>query len=105
MIGAGVWSETQLKAWAGVGNARIVALCEKQEDRRVRTIERFNIPAGFEDVEGMLDEAEIDFVDICIRPQSHPALIASAARRGLPILWAWAPIPGEDQVQWDVACT
>jgi predicted dehydrogenase len=86
MIGAGAWSETQLRAWAGVDNARIVALCEQHRDRRDRAVARFAIPAGFEDVETMLDEAEIDFVDICTRPSSHAMLIAAAVRRGLPIL-------------------
>jgi predicted dehydrogenase len=36
MIGAGTWSEIQLNAWAGVPNARIVALCDRHPERRRR---------------------------------------------------------------------
>ena len=34
----------------------------------------------------MLDQAELDFVDICTRPYSHAPLTKLAAERGLPVL-------------------
>jgi predicted dehydrogenase len=86
MIGAGAWSEVQLIAWAGVKNAAIVALCDRHPERRGPMVDRFNIPQAFDDLKTMLDEAEIDFVDICTRPYSHAALTRLAAERGLPVL-------------------
>jgi predicted dehydrogenase len=86
MIGAGAWSEVQLIAWAGVKNAAIVALCDRHPERRGPMVDRFNIPQAFDDLKTMLDEAEIDFVDICTRPYSHAALTRLAAGRGLPVL-------------------
>jgi predicted dehydrogenase len=86
MIGAGAWSEVQLTAWAGVKNAKIVALCDRHPERRKPIIDRFNIPQAFDDFETMLDKADIDFVDVCTRPYSHAPLIGLAAERGLPVL-------------------
>jgi len=86
MIGAGAWSEIQLNAWAGVKNAEIVALCDRHPERRDPIVERFGIPRAFDDFETMLDEADLDFIDICTRPYSHAALIKLAAGRGFPVL-------------------
>jgi predicted dehydrogenase len=86
MIGTGAWSEVQLMAWASVKNAGIVALCDRHPERRGPIVERFRIAQAFDDFETMLNQAEIDFVDICTRPYSHAALTRLAAERGLPVL-------------------
>jgi predicted dehydrogenase len=86
MIGAGAWSEIQLNAWAGVRNAEIVALCDRHPDRRDPVVERFGIAHAFDDFETMLDEADLDFVDVCTRPYSHASLTKLAAERGHPVL-------------------
>jgi predicted dehydrogenase len=86
MVGAGAWSEVQLAAWAGVENAEIVALTDRHPVRREPVINRFDIPLAFDDFETMLDEVELDFVDICVRPYSHAHLTKLAAERGLPVL-------------------
>jgi D-apiose dehydrogenase len=86
MIGAGAWSEIQLTAWMGVMNANIVALCDRHPERLNPVVQRFGIPHAYDDYETMMDEVELDFVDICTRPYSHPLLVRLAAKRGLPIL-------------------
>jgi predicted dehydrogenase len=86
MIGAGAWSDVQLNAWARVENAQIVALCDRHPERRDPIIERFGIAQAFDDFETMLDEADLDFVDICTRPYSHASLSRLAANKGLPVL-------------------
>jgi predicted dehydrogenase len=86
MIGAGAWSERQINAWAGVENAKIVALCDRHPERRDPIVARFGIPQAFDDFETMLDVADLDFVDICTRPYSHAALARLAAERGLTVL-------------------
>lgn len=86
MIGAGAWSEVQLNAWAGVHNADIVALTDRHPERRDPVVKKFNITQAFNDFEVMLDEAELDFVDICTRPYSHAVLSKLAADRGLSVL-------------------
>jgi len=86
MIGAGAWSEVQLTAWADVRNAEIVALCDRHADRRNPVVQRFGISQGFDDFETMLDEAHLDFVDICTRPYSHAPLVKLAAERRLSVL-------------------
>jgi len=86
MIGAGAWSRVQLNAWAGVTNADIVALTDRHPDRRTPIVEEYKIEQAFDDFEQMLDEAELDFVDICTRPYSHAALSKMAVDRGIPVL-------------------
>lgn len=86
MIGAGAWSQVQLTAWDGVKNAEIVALADRHPERRDPVVQRFNISQAFDDFGTMLDEVELDFVDICVRPYSHAPLTKLAAERGLPIL-------------------
>jgi predicted dehydrogenase len=86
MIGAGAWSEIQLNAWAGVENGEIVALCDRHPERRDPVVRQFGIPQAFDDFETMLDEADLDFVDVCTRPYSHAPLTKLAAGRGLPVL-------------------
>ena len=63
MIGAGVWSEIQLTAWAGVENAEIVALCDRHPERLEPRARRFGIARTFAEFGAML-----------------------AADRGLPVL-------------------
>ena len=86
MIGAGAWSDVQLTAWKGVPNARIVALTDRHPERRNPVIERFGVDRGFDDFEAMLDQANLDFVDICTRPYSHASLTKLAADQGLSVL-------------------
>jgi D-apiose dehydrogenase len=86
MIGAGAWSEVQLNAWAGVKNAKIVALADRHPDRRDPVIQKFGIPQAYDDFVTMLDKAELDFVDICTRPYSHKQLTKLAADRKLPVI-------------------
>lgn len=86
VVGVGAWSETQLTAWSRVEGARVVALCERDAERRFAAIDRFDVPLGFDDAATMLGEAELDAVDICTRPSSHAGLIRLAVDRGLPVL-------------------
>jgi D-apiose dehydrogenase len=86
MIGAGAWSTNQLNGWSRVPNARIVALCDRDDDRLTAAVSRFEIPGGYSDAEEMLARGDLDFVDICTRPSSHASLTRLAARRGLNVL-------------------
>ncbi|MBN1670096.1 MAG: Gfo/Idh/MocA family oxidoreductase [Kiritimatiellae bacterium] len=86
MIGAGAWSERQLKGWSRVANAEIVALCDRHPERRDPVAATFGIPHVFGAVETMLERADLDFIDICVRPYSHAALVKLAAARRLPVL-------------------
>jgi predicted dehydrogenase len=86
MVGAGAWSKIQLDAWADVENAEIVALCDRHPERRDPIATQYNLTHTFNDLETMLNQMELDFVDICVRPYSHAALTKLVAQQGLPIL-------------------
>lgn len=86
MIGAGAWSEVQLNAWDRVSGAQIIALTDRHPERLKPIVEKWNIAQAYNDFERMLDEAQLDFVDICTRPYSHAKLIKLAADRRIPVL-------------------
>ena len=86
MVGAGFWSERQLRGWAGVENTSITALCDRHPDRRQPVMDKFGIPHGFNNFTTMLNEMDLDFVDICVRPYSHALLIKEAVEHGVPVL-------------------
>lgn len=104
MIGAGAWSTTQLEAWEGVPNARIVALADRHPERRAPIAARFNVAEQFDDVETMLRRSNLDFVDICTRPYSHAALVKQVAQLGLPVLCQKPFCESMEEAHEAVAC-
>jgi hypothetical protein len=75
MVGAGAWSEPQLAAWNGVKNACIV-------ERRRPVVSRIRVGQEFDDVEAMLDQSNLDFVDIRTMALVY-ACYASAEENGV----------------------
>lgn len=86
VIGAGVWSDNQLTAWANVPGARIVALCDRLSDRLEASARKHGIEHVFTDAATMLQQMQLDFVDICTRPEGHAPLIRLAVEHNLPVL-------------------
>jgi len=86
MIGAGAWSGRQLTAWQGVSGAQIVALCDRHPQQRKSIAETFGIEHQYDDFLSMLEEQNLDFVDICVRPRSQRNLVEISAKKGLNIL-------------------
>jgi predicted dehydrogenase len=86
MVGMGTWGERQLLAWQSVPNAEIVAICDQDPQRLASARDRFGIAAAFRTIGDLLESTDIDFVDICTRPQTHLELVRQVASRGLPVL-------------------
>jgi predicted dehydrogenase len=82
MVGAGAWSEPQLAAWNGVKNACIVALADRHPERRRPVVSRIGVGQEFDDVEAMLDQSNLDFVDIRTMALVY-ACYASAEENGV----------------------
>lgn len=86
LVGCGFVSRFHLEGWSTIPNARIVALCDLDEERLQRAGTLAAGAAKYRDVAAMLDRESLDFVEICTRPESHRALVEMAAKRGVNVL-------------------
>jgi len=89
LIGCGFFAMNQLNAWRDIealGDARIVALCDRDPERLKLASEKFGIERTYTDAAEMLDKEKLDFVDIATTAPSHRMLMELAAARKLPVI-------------------
>lgn len=86
LIGCGFFARNQLHAWAGIGGAEIVALCDSDPSRLDTAARDFGIERTYLDAAQMLASEKLDFVDIATTVASHRALVEMAAREGLHVI-------------------
>ena len=67
-------------------DATIVAIVKRTEAHRRLIQDRFNIPAGYADVETMLAEAQPEAVIVCSPHHLHGVHCRACLERGLPVL-------------------
>jgi len=78
LIGCGFFAGNHLAAWADIDGAEIVALCDTDVAKARAAGERFGIEAVHDDIESLLAERSLDFVDIATTAPSHRALVERA---------------------------
>lgn len=87
VVGCGFFSVYHLNGWSQLADrSRIAAVCDIDRARAGAMAERFNIEHVYDDVEKMLDEQTLDFIDIATTPGSHLSLVEACARRKLPAI-------------------
>ena len=87
LIGCGFVSRFHIEAWSHVPDARLVALCDLDQERLERAAERVDGARTYTSAIDLFDKEEaLDFVEICTQPESHRILVDLAARRGVHIL-------------------
>jgi len=69
-----------------IRDAKVVAICDKNEDLVKGVARRFNIRRYYTDVSEMLSTEEVNMVDICTSPQTHLALSIQAIEAGCHVL-------------------
>ena len=67
-------------------DVEITAIADIKIERAQKVAETFDIPKYFASIEEMLENAECDYVDICVWNGSHAACAIAAARAGKAIL-------------------
>ena len=75
-----------LPAWRQRNDVEIVAVSDACADRRAACAEALPGACWHDSVDALLDDARLDFVDICTPPSSHAMLIEAALKRGLHVL-------------------
>lgn len=86
LIGCGFFSLNQMHGWAGIEDAEIVAICDRDPERLRIVGDEFGIDRRYQDAEAMLADGGIDFVDIATTVGSHRELVELAARYRLPAI-------------------
>ncbi len=81
-IGQGYHIPSLLK----IRDAKVVAICDENEDLVKKTARRFNISRYYTDSSEMLAREEVNMVDICTPPQTHLALSIQAMQAGCHVL-------------------
>ena len=84
MVGCGFYAQNHLNAWADLKpeGAILSAVCDRDEARAAAAGKAFGVP-HFTDMGRMLDTVKIDLLDIATRMDTHKALAAIAAERGV----------------------
>lgn len=86
LIGCGFFAQNHLHAWNDVEGARIVALCDRDEERLGATARQFGIERTYTDAARMIAHETLDFVDIATTVGTHRPLVEQAAAAGLHIV-------------------
>jgi predicted dehydrogenase len=83
VIGCGFFAVNQMHAWAGMDDAEIVAVCDRDAERLRIVGDEFGVARRYSDAEAMMSDGGLDFVDIATTVNSHRPLVELAARFGL----------------------
>ena len=83
IAGSGYFSQFHTDAWARISEVRVVALASSDRKSAAERAEAFGIPQVYGDVEEMLDKTRPDLLDIVTPPETHLALVRTAAERGV----------------------
>ena len=86
LIGCGYISYQHGPAWLASADADLVAVCDQDEARARTRAAEWATPAVYRDATQMLERERLDAIDIVTRPETHSALVALGASRGVHVL-------------------
>ncbi len=86
VFGAGFWSNFQIAGWKELENLKLMAICDPDLDKSKQIGQKFNIPRVYSNVDELLANEELDFVDIITDVDSHLPLTSLAASKGLDVV-------------------
>ena len=84
VVGCGFYAQNHLNAWSDLRpeGAILTAVCDRDPAKAETAGAKFGVP-HFTDMNKMLDAVKIDLLDIATRMDTHRALAAVAAERGV----------------------
>lgn len=86
LVGCGFFAANQMRAWQELPGAAIVALCDRDAERLAAFGDEFGIENRFHDIETLLTQMAVDFVDIVAPTPAHEMLVTAAARYGVDVI-------------------
>jgi D-apiose dehydrogenase len=85
-VGAGYFSQFQYVGWKAISDVELVAMANRDAERRAAVASRFGIRQTFADIEELLDAVRPDLVDIITPPPTHRRCVAAAVARRIPAI-------------------
>ena len=86
LVGCGFFARHHLHAWRMLEGADVVAVCDLDEARAEAYAREFGVPRFYSDVETMLGQEDLDFVDVATQANTHRTLVERVAGRGLNVI-------------------
>ena len=86
LVGAGFFARFHLDAWRRLDSATLVAVCDRDPAAHVHVGSIDETIPVYGELGAMLDAEKVDLVDVATPPDTHLALVAEAAARGLSII-------------------
>ena len=102
-IGAGYFSAYQYEAWNRIPEVEVAAISNRTESKARDMMATYGIPRFYADWREMIDQERPDFVDIITPPETHTAICAHAAGRGVNIICQKPLAPTWDESERIVA--
>lgn len=98
VVGAGFFAQFHHEAWSRLDRADLVGVCDLDRTRADAAAVASGTQ-GFDDLDAMLDATQADVVDIATPPETHLALVAAVAKRGLPVICQKPLAPALDEAR------
>jgi len=86
VVGVGTWGETHAKVYAAHPDARLVAVCDVNEQRARQVAEQYGAESAYTDFEEVMADPGVEAVSIATPDFAHLAPVQSAAAHGKHIL-------------------
>ncbi len=86
VIGTGFWANYQIPAWMELNGVELVALYNRTKSKAETLAHQFKVISVYDDVEKLLDNEKLDFVDIITDVDTHPVFTEMAAKRGIAVI-------------------
>src|SRR5262249_55590657 len=87
-------------AWRARRDVEIVAVTDTRADRRAACAETLPGARWYDSVDALVDDAQLDFVDICTPPSSPAVVIRRALQRGLHVLCEKPLVHTAEDLTW-----
>ena len=84
-VGCGFFGNIHLEGWHRIEGAEIVAVVDQDGVKAEESASRFGL-AAYADLVQAIEETSPDFVDVATRPDSHLAIVQTAAEQGCHVL-------------------
>ena len=86
VLGTGFWANYQVPAWMELDGVELVAVYNRTRAKAEKIAAQFHVPAVYDDVDTLLKNEALDFVDIITDVGTHAALTKAAAGKGIAVI-------------------
>ncbi len=86
VIGTGFWAKYQIPAWFELEGVELVALYNRTKSKAEMLANIYHIPAVYDDVQHLLENENLDFVDIITDVDTHTTFTNLAAKHGVAVI-------------------